>query len=121
MQLEVLRNPQKRNKYNAERTEYAGRWYDSKKEAAYSRYLDTLRRAHKDSEKVVLIEYQVPYPIHINEIEVFKYVLDFKVTYANNHIEYFDVKGYKKGPAYELFKLKARSVQAQYGIEIKEI
>lgn len=110
-----------RSKYFAQKTEYKGRIFDSKAEAKYAEFLDTLTHAKEDKERVTKIEYQVPFKVFINEIPVFTYVSDFIVEYADGRQEVLDVKGYRKGPAYSMFKLKKKCVEAYYGIEIKEV
>jgi hypothetical protein len=47
-------------------------------------------------------------------------VVDFIVTYSDR-VEYIDVKGYKKGCAYQMFRLKKKMVEAFHGIEIIEV
>ena len=111
----------KRTKYGNQKTIYNGQSFMSKKEANYCHILDILKNAKDISERVVSYKTQVPFQIEINKIKVFKYILDFEVLYADNHIEYIDVKGYKFGPAYSMFRLKKKCVEAQYGIEIKEV
>lgn len=101
------------NKYRNTWTEYNGTKYQSKKEANYARELD-LRFKARDIENW---ERQVPFPIEVNDINVGKYMLDFRVTYPNGDVEYVDVKGMKT----DLYKFKKKCVEAQYGIEIKEV
>ena len=43
-----------------------------------------------------------------------------RVIYANGTKKIIDVKGLKKGSAYQLFKLKKKIVEALYNIEIIE-
>lgn len=111
----------KGNKYGARKAEYNGMTFDSQKEADHASSLDLLRRATSDSERVVEVEYQVPYEIVIKGKKCFKYYADFRVTYADGRVEVQDVKGYKKGQAYQMFRLKKKCVEAEYGIEIIEI
>lgn len=99
---------------------YQDTLYDSVKEADYSAKLDLLRKAEDPAEKVVAKEIQKAYPISIKGKLCFKYLLDFKVTYADGHVEHIDVKGYKKGCTYALFRIKKKCVEAQYGIKILE-
>ena len=58
--------------------------------------------------------------VNLSHSQVFKYLLDFKVTYADGRVEHVDIKGLKRGCAYEMFRLKKKCVEAQYGIEIIE-
>lgn len=111
----------KGNKYNAKKTFYNGRWYDSKKEADFSKRLNSLKHAHNTADRVVRIEYQVPYDIYIKTKHVFTYFADFRVIYHDLKQTVFDVKGTKSGAAYAMFRLKKKCVKAYYKIEIKEI
>jgi hypothetical protein len=110
---------QKKNKYNAKRTEYNGVVYDSAKEAGFAKKLDLLKMA-QGPHKVMKVERQVPFQITVNDVKIAKYILDFRVTYADGRIEHIDVKGMKSGAAYQMFKLKKKLVEALYFIEIKE-
>lgn len=123
MKLEVRRDPNapKKNKFNAKRTEYNGEMYDSEKEAGYAQHLQYLKHMHDVDKRVTKIERQVPFHIKIKNHHCFTYILDFRVTYGDLHVEYVDVKGLTKGAVYDLFRVKKACVQAEYGIEIKEI
>lgn len=105
-----------RNKFNAKKTEYDGRVFDSAAEA---------RRAHelwllKLSGEVTSIEYQPSFECIVNGQKVCTYKADFKVTYKDGHVEYEDVKGLKKGSAYSVFRLKKKLVEALHRIVIIE-
>ena len=104
------------NKFHAKKTEYNGRIYDSKKEAHRSFELDMLEKAGEISN----IEYQPPFPIVINKVKVCLYKADFKYTEKDGTVIIEDVKGYKKGSAYAMFRLKKKLVLAVYGIDILE-
>lgn len=106
-----------RNKFGAKRTEYNGRTYDSKKEAARAAELDRLRKAGE----IKKIEYQPRYDIIVNDKKIAYYKADFRITYADGRIVVEDVKGYKKGAAYSVFRLKKKLVEALYDIEIVEV
>ncbi len=122
MKIEEYRKlTKKRNKYNAKKTLYNGRLYDSRKEAKYAEQLDTQRFAKNESDRVVRVQYQPKFSHTVNGTHCFNYVADFKVGYSDGSERVFDVKGYKKGQAYALFRLKKKCVEAQYGIEITEI
>jgi hypothetical protein len=95
--------------------------YHSKKEAKYAMLLDTLRKAQNDTERVVKVESQVSYRLDVNGVTVARYVLDFRVTYADGRVDYVDVKGYKKGAAYSLFTLKKKLMLACHGIDVREV
>lgn len=109
-----------RNKFNAKRVVTEDGTFDSIKEYKYFKRLHIQMKAVNESERVVNIETQVRYDIDVNREHIGFYKLDFKVTYADRHIEYVDVKGLKKGSAYSLFRLKKKLVEAIYNISIKE-
>ena len=109
----------KGNKFGAKKTTYNGEVYDSAKEAAYAKKLDILRRASGD-DKVLKIDRQVKYDLEVNGHLICKYVLDFKVTYPNR-VEHIDVKGLKKGAAYQNFRLKKKLMAAVHGVEVIEV
>ncbi len=106
-------------KYNNKKTEYDGILYDSQKEAAYAQTLDLLKKA-KGKDKVLSYVPQMPFLIEIKGKRICKYLLDFMVSY-DDRIEYIDVKGYKKGPAYAMFRIKKKLVEAMFEIQIKEV
>lgn len=108
------------NKYGASKTTYNGDVYDSKAEASYAQNLDLLMKAKSKADKVVSWERQLKYPIIVNDQKICDYYLDFKVTYADGRIEHVDVKGYKKGQAYAMFRLKKKLMLAVHSIDIIE-
>lgn len=110
-----------RNKYGAKKVVYDGIIFDSIKEKDRYAKLLILKRAKEPSRRVVDIVLQKKYDVHVNGIKVFYYKLDFEVTYADGRIEYEDVKGCRVGCAYQLFKLKKKCVEAEYGITITEV
>lgn len=109
--------PKTLSKYRNIQTEYNGFKYMSKKEAEYAMTLDSLKKASNKKDRVISFENQPPFPIFINGIKVFTYISDFKVFYADGRVEIVDVKGVKT----DVYRLKKKCVQAQYGIEIIEV
>jgi hypothetical protein len=112
------------NKFNAQKTVIDGITFDSKKEGYRYQVLKTLKK--DPTNPVVSIKRQVPFIAKVvspsgEEIEVWKYKLDFLVTYKDGRVDHEDVKGHKKGSAYEVFRLKKKHIEAQYGIRIIEI
>lgn len=98
-----------KNKYHAVRTEYAGGTYDSKKEAEYAAQL-TLQRAALDPKyRVIQVERQ-PFFILQEEPNKITYRADFRVRYADGHIEVVDVKGIQT----PVFKLKLKMMKQKY-------
>lgn len=108
------------NKFGAQKTEYNGNKYDSKSESLYALTLDIKRKADDPDQKVLKVERQVLYEVVVESVLICKYYLDFRVTY-HDRIECIDVKGYKKGAAYQVFRIKKKLVEAIYGIKILEI
>jgi hypothetical protein len=111
----------KKNKTNAIKAEYGGQIYDSKKEARYAIYLDTLKNAVDVKEKVLRWERQVRYYMYVNDNHVFDYTLDFKVWYADGRIEHVDVKGQRNGCIWQMYRNKVKLLEALTGIKIKEV
>lgn len=107
----------KKNKFGAQKTEYNGRVFDSKKEARRAFELEAMRRAGE----VVKIDYQPRYDIIVNGKNIGYYKADFRVTYSDGRIEIEDVKGLKKGSAYSVFRIKKKLVEALYDVKIVEI
>jgi len=105
------------SKYGNIHTEYKGQTFMSKKEVQYAMTLDSLKKAKNASERVVSYETQVSYKIVLNDIKICRYITDFIVKYADGHIEIIDVKGVRT----QIYRLKKRLVEAQYGIKIIEV
>jgi len=108
-----------KNKYNAKKTSYNGHTYDSKKEAKYAQDLDLAMRLQADGAPLSW-ERQIRMPVKLNDKHICYYILDFKVTYSDR-VEHIDVKGMKSGPAYAMFKLKKKLIEAYHGVEIIEV
>ena len=112
------------NKFNAKKIKLNNETFDSKKE--YKRYCELLilLRAGKISnlerqKKFLLIETQIKkdgtkeWPVY--------YVADFTYIDSKGNRIIEDVKGLKKGSAYQLFIIKRKLMLLKYRIEIKEI
>ena len=126
-QEELVRslNSKSKSKYNAEKTEVDGMTFDSKKESVRYKELAILEQAGEISEletqvKFELIPAQRDTDGKVVERAIY-YVADF--TYYDNdgnyHVE--DVKGYKKGQAYAVFRMKKKLLMYMKGIIIKEV
>jgi len=100
------------NKYGAIKTEYAGVIYDSKKEAGRARELDLWLKTGE----ITGLERQVKFPIIINGVKVFTYIADFTYYYKGQQV-IEDVKGMRT----QIFNLKKKCVEAQYGVKINLI
>ena len=108
--------PLKRSKYGNIKTAQNGRVFDSKREAAHSALLDTMRRAKEPRQKVKAILYQYKMPIVVNNVLIANYIADFYVMFEDGHKEIHEVKGFKTA----VYKLKKKLVEAIYGEKIIE-
>lgn len=99
------------NKYNNTWTEYNGVKYQSKKEANYAAELDLLKKAGEVKEW----KRQKRFEITKRGKHICYYYIDFEVL-TKKGIEYIDIKGFKTN----IYKLKKKLVEAQYGIKIIE-
>jgi len=65
------------------------------------------------------IKVHPPFPCRVNGFLVCTYYADFSYKdIKTQEIVTEDFKGYKKGQAFEMFKLKAKLVKAIYGVDI---
>lgn len=99
-------NFSRRNKYNARRTKYNGRYYDSGLEAAYAEDLDWRIKAGEIKEW----EPQHKIDIRVNGVHIANYYIDFKITFTDGHVEYHEVKGYET----DVWRMKWRLSQAMF-------
>ena len=100
------RNFSRKNKYNARKTKYNGRYYDSALEAAYAENLDWLIKAGE----IEKWEPQHKIDLRVNEVHIANYYVDFKVFYPDGHHEYHEVKGYET----DVWRMKWRLAQAMH-------
>jgi hypothetical protein len=115
------------NKFNAQKAEVDGITFDSKHEAERYRALRLEEKAHR----VRRIKTQVPIQVEINGQHVFTYLCDFVYERQSDialtadgfpwGLVYEDAKGYRKGAAYQLFRLKKAVIKAALGIVIDEV
>ena len=118
--------PQRGNKYHANKVEIDGMVFDSQKEACRYAELKILQDSGVISGLRTQVEFEL-LPVQKDEngkvIEhAAKYVADFVYCDALTGcwvVE--DVKGYKKGAAYNIFVLKRKMMLQKYGIRVKEI
>lgn len=106
-----------RSKYRNVKTVRFGQVFDSRKEA--DRYLEL--RSLLERGEIKNLRRQVKYPFVLNSVKVATYIADYvyEDRYGNEIVE--DVKGMKKGAAYQTFKIKQRLMLALYNIEVKEV
>lgn len=108
------------NKYHNKRVTVDGITFDSVKEASRYQELQMLARAGEITglSRQVRIEI-VP---KTDKHRARTYIADFVYfDKRQNKTVYEDVKGYKKGAAYQLFSLKRDILYALHGIEITEV
>ena len=106
------------NKYGAKKTIIDGIRFDSRKEAARWCELDIMAKAGV----IEGLQRQVKYEVvpKTSKFRAHYYIADF--TYRENgRLVVEDVKGLKKGLAYQLFRLKQAIMYWRYGIEVKVI
>jgi len=118
--------PTVKNKYNAKKViGHDGKMFDSKKEAKYAATLEMLKKSSDSATKVCTVERQVVYELIPAQRDAAgksieracTYKLDFRVTYADGHVEYVDVKGMKT----EVYRIKKKLMLHVHGIRIKEV
>jgi len=86
------------NKFNAKKTVFNDRIYDSKAEAELAMYLFSLQKAGK----IDTIEPQVTFQLRGGGGQpIAKHIVDFFVGYKDGHKEVFECKGMET-PAYKL-------------------
>ena len=110
------------NKYNAEKCYAYGLKFDSK--AEMERYLYLRDRMNKGEisglecqKKFTIIE---PQNYGRHRLQPTNYIADFVYREKGKTIVE-DVKGYKKGVAYQLFTIKKKLMLQKYGIWVREI
>lgn len=108
-----------RTKYGAKKETIDGIVFDSLAEGRRYRDLKLMERAGEIRGLVV----HMPYLLEVNGIPVAQYEADFTYSrregleWGPNVVE--DVKGMRTGPAWSLFRLKAKLFAAIYGFEIE--
>ena len=108
------------NKYHAKKVTYFGETFDSQKEGERWLYLRSLQKKGKirNLKRQVPFELTPAYPE--DELRAMYYYADFVYEQDGKTIVE-DVKGYRKGAAYELFKAKEKMLRYRYGIRIREV
>lgn len=106
-----------KSKYKNVKIEENGIVYSSKKEYEYSKQLENLKKHN------IIEDYcsQVTFHLTINEQLICRYIADYVVFYHDGSFAVIDVKGYKSGQAYSIFKLKKKLMKALLNIEIIEV
>jgi hypothetical protein len=116
--LEPPAEPPKRNKFGAVKVEYDGIEFASKREGA--RYL--LLKQRMAVNEIADLHCQFPIDCEVNGVLVTVYIVDFayKET-ATGRSVYEDTKGYRRGSAWAVFRLKVKLVEALHGIKVEAI
>lgn len=111
------------SKYKAKKVELDGHKFDSKKEA--KRYTEL--KAMEERGEISVLRCQVPFELLPTQqtktganYRAVKYIADF-VYYNDGKMVVEDVKGMKKGQAYQLFVLKKKMLKWFFDIEVVEI
>ena len=105
--------PFQRSKYRAIPTMVDGIKFASGREAR--RYMDL--KLLQCAGEISGLELQPVFPLIVDGVQVGKYLADFRYYKADGELVIEDSKGFKT-PTY---RLKKRIVEAQYGIEVKEV
>lgn len=109
-----------RNKFKAERTTVDGITFDSKAEA--DRYSALILQ--QKAGEIEGLERQKKYRIEVAGVHVCDYIADFtywRWTKGKRGQVVEDVKGYRGGNTYRIFRLKAKLMKAVHGIEVVEV
>lgn len=108
----------KKNKFGARKVEIDGEKFDSKKEAKRWQELKILERAGHISN----LKRQWPYVLipSNDKYKAIIYIADFEYDINGDKIVE-DVKGYKGGAAYSLFRLKKKLMYSVWKIDVQEV
>lgn len=91
--------------------------YHSEKE--FNRWCDL--QALERSGIISDLKRQVPYELEVNRTKITTYVVDHVYKDQQGRLVIEDVKGYTKGTAYQLFKVKAALMLAIHGLRVIEV
>jgi hypothetical protein len=107
----------KPSKYKAVKVDMDGRTFDSKKERMRYVELKTMLNAGIISD----LRFQARYVLSIKGQEICAYIADFVYRDLKGNEVVEDVKGYRGGQAYAIFRLKKKLMRALHGIQVMEI
>ncbi len=113
----------KQSKYRNRKIETPDGLFDSQKE--YDRWLELCTLQNLGY--ITCLKRQVPYeliPAQTNGKKKYRptvYVADFQYLNKNGEFVVEDVKGYRKGAAYQMFMVKAKLMAQEYGIWVTEV
>ena len=112
------------NKFNAKKVRAYGMEFDSRKEFLRYAYLRSLLNQGRIRDLECQVEYTLIPKMESGgkAVRACKYIADFRYKDAlGEKTVVEDVKGYRKGAAYEVFKIKKKLMLWLYGIEVKEV
>lgn len=115
----TLSSSKKTNKYQARKTTVDGLSFDSRKEA--QRYGDL--KLLQMSGEIKDLKVHPSFDLEVNGILVCRYVADFSYFQGKGpkQLVVEDVKGMKKGAAWQMFRVKAKLLKAIRDIEVQVI
>ena len=108
------------NKYHAKKVTFFGETFDSRKEGERWLVLRSLQKQGKIRDLRRQVKFELTPAFPKAGLRAMAYIADF-VYNQDGKTVVEDVKGYRKGAAYELFKAKKKMLYWRYGILIKEI
>ena len=120
-EVNLLASPLKSpSKYRAQKIEVDGLRFDSKKEAQRYQELKLMQRAGV----ITNLKVHPSFDFKVNDLLVCKYTADF--SYSDHSMDpamhvVEDVKGVRKGGAWEKFRIKAKLFRALFGYDITVI
>ena len=119
----------RQNKFKNKKTVFGGRLYASKLESSVAADLELAKKAVNPQEKVLEVIPQFPIDFYFNGLELtdeaepgitrklFRYYVDFKVIYADGHLELIEAKGM----ATDLWQVKWKLTEILYNSKYPEV
>lgn len=92
-----------------------GQKFKSELEASYYKRMWCLQQIGE----VTKIEREVRYELVVNGVFISAYLMDFRITYADGHIEYIDCKS--DATLTPVYRIKRQLMIAIHGIELQEV
>ena len=111
---------QKKSKYHNTKVEYNGIKFDSVKEMKHYQLLEYRQKIGEIKELKLQVPYELipKYKMNDKTIRKTQYIADFTyVSTKDNKLHVVDTKGFKT----DVYRLKKKMFEYQYGIEIEEV
>lgn len=108
------------NKYHAKKATFFGETFDSRKEGERWLVLRSLQKQGKIRDLRRQVKFELTPAFPKADLRSMFYIADF-VYDQNGKTVVEDVKGYRKGAAYELFKAKKKMLYFRYGYLVTEV